>query len=287
MMTDKTDDKVEDKVEDKEVDKVEEDKPVEPVLSEVEQSAVTFGWQPKEAWIKDGKAEDDWVPAKQFMKFGDLKQQLISKDKQLGKAEKIMKMMKDHHLKVREDAYKDAVRALKAEKKAALESNDMALVEHIKDRIDEEKERFEKNKALPPEIENAAQEVVVPNTPPAEFFDFQDRNPWYKMQNQDELSVEADKIGIAEFEYERIQAQTQRRQPDLNKVYKAVETKIRKLFPEKFATQKSPQSDTGTRTSNTSKSPASKLTEDQLQVAKAFGISPEKYAEQANKYKGR
>ena len=149
-------DKTEEVVKEEEVKKEEEVVQSEPVLSEIEQQAVTYGWQPKEAWVKDGKEADDWVPAKHFMKFGELKQQVISKDKQLNKAEKLMRMMKDHHLKVREDAYSEARRVLLAEKRKALEENDLVLVERIKDQLEEEKERFAKQKSLPPEIEQQA-----------------------------------------------------------------------------------------------------------------------------------
>lgn len=260
----------------------------EPVLTEIEQSAVTYGWQPKDAWVKDGKEAEEWVPAKHFMKFGELKQQVISKDKQLNKTEKLIRMMKDHHLKVREDAYTEARKVLMAEKRKALEENDLVLVERIKDQLEEEKERFAKQKPLPREIEEAEREYVntpVQSGPPPEFFDFQSRNPWYKLQNQDEMSVDADKIGVAEFQYEINSAKASGRQPDLNKVYKTVETKIRKLYPEKFSTPRSPQQESGSKVGSGGKSV--KLTDDELAVAKAFGLSPEKYQTESKTYKGR
>lgn len=287
-MTDKAEDKVEDdKVEDQEVVKEEGTEVVEPVLSEVEQSAVTYGWQPKKAWVKDGKAEDEWVPAKQFMRFGELKQQLIAKDKQLSKTEKVMKLMKDHHLKVREEAYNEARRTLLAEKRQALEENDLVRVEIIKDRLEAAKEDFGKRAVLPAEITQAEREVEpVQNTPPPEFFEFKERNPWYRLSNQDELSVEADKIGVAEFQYEVNKAHAEGRQPNIAGVYKAVEIKIRKLFPEKFADRKSPQSEPGNKSSQ-GKPSATKLTEEELAVAKEFNITPEVYAKQKATYKGR
>lgn len=263
------------------------DKPKDeaPVLSEVEQSAVTFGWQPREAWVKDGKSKEDWVPAKQFMKFGDLKQQLIAKDKQLNKSEKIIKLMKDHHLQVRESAYKEAVNALKAEKRAALEEQDFVAVEKIKDRIEAEKEKYAAQRTLPVDVERELAEPQQ-STPPVEFFEFKESNPWYKLENQDEMSLEADKIGAGEFQFEAAKAQREGRQPDLKRVYKAVEVKIRKLYPEKFATPKSPQSDGGSRGSQGS-SASSKLSEEEMQVAKAFNLTPEQFKSQQKSYKGR
>ena len=100
------------------------------------------------------------------------------------------------------------------------------------------------------------------------------------------MSVDADKIGVAEFQFEVNEAARIGRQPDLNKVYKTVETKIRKLYPEKFATPKSPQQESGTKAGSGGKSNV-RLSEEEAAVAKAFGLSPDKYQEQAKTYKGR
>lgn len=250
-----------------------------PALNETEQKASDFGWQSKDKWVEAGNKEEDWVPAKQFLYIGDLKQQVIGKDKELSKTKKMMNLMKDHHLQVRETAYKDAVAALKAEKAAALEEGDMIRVEKIKDRMDDEKAAFEKDKASLPK------EVPVVQTPPPEFYEFQARNPWYQENEskKDDMSREADALGDAMVR----KAISSGKQVDVKDIYKEVETKIRKMYPEKFGSPKSPQTDSPKNTAPSSSKSGPKLTEDELAVAKAFNLSPEDYAKEQKGYKGR
>lgn len=254
-------------------------------LSPEETRAQSWGWKPKEVWVEEGGNPDEWVPAKHFLKFGELKTQLVSKDKELAKAQKLQKMMKIHHLNVREQAYKDAVLALKVQRRTALENNDLTAAEAIRDQIDEEKERFEAAKVLPPEIVQVEQEKQVQEyTPPPEFYDFLGRNPWYVQDasKQDEMSKEADKIGIGEMESARLRGE----QVPLTQLYKTVEVKIRKLYPEKFSTPKSPQSKAPEKNDGKTGTGV-KLSDEELQVAKAFGLKPEDYAKQVKTYRGR
>ncbi len=281
-------DKVEEKVE-ADIPLVEEKKEGEtevaqPSYSETEQQAIGFGWKPKEKWVEDGGAEEEWVPAKHFLKFGDLQQRLIAKDKELTKRDKLVKMMKVHHLNVKQQAYEDALKSLKEERRAALDENDLVKAERLRDEIDEKREAFEKSKGLPPEVEEVERETTPTFTPPAAYFDFKSRNPWYveDSSNQDEMSREADRQGQAIVL--AAQQRGQMIQPD--QLYREVESRIKKLYSEKFSTPKSPHSEGGTKTSGKSGSGTS-LTSEQLEVAKSFGLTPEKYAEQLRGYKGR
>jgi hypothetical protein len=245
--------------------------------------AESYGWKPKDKWVEDGNAEEDWVPAKHFLKFGEVKQQLISKDKQLTKQEKIIKMMKNHHTSVKELAVQEAVAKLKAERNAALEENDLVRAEQLRDKIEETKEKAVKQKALPAEIEKELQDDPKDDGPPPEYFEFLDENPWYNAKKPDEMTKEADKIGWAE----RVAAESEGKAITPKEIYKAVAVKIRKLYPEKFSTPKSPQSDSPSKSSGERGSSGVKLTEEQLAIAKNSGLSPEKYAEELKGYRGK
>lgn len=283
MTTEKVENKDEEIVEEKKIDPIE---PVEIKLTAQEQQAYDFGWQPREDWVKNGKLEEDWVPAKHFLKFGELKNQVIAKDKQLTKAEKLVKLMKNHHLQVKEQAKKEAIEALRDERRAALENNDLVKAEYIRDQIESTTEKFDKQRAIPAEIEAVEREVTPPAVSvPPEFYDFHNRNPWYitDPKRQDEISTEADKIGFAEVESARMKGE----RIDLKEVYKTVEKKIRKLYPEKFETPRSPQSDGPGKTSASAAKVAKNLSDEEAAVAKAFGLTPEKYVEQQKTYKGR
>lgn len=260
--------------------------PEVPVQTESEKQAVGYGWKPKEEWVADGGTEEDWVPAKHFLKFGEVKQQLISKDKQLNKQDKIIKMMKVHHLNVKQAAKDEAIAALRAEKAAALENNDLIQVEKIKDRIDVLKEAAAEG--LPLEIEREERELrqVAPAIqPPPEFFTFLERNPWYTadQSRQDDMSREADMIGAVIVQ----KAQAEGQQLTYDQIYKAVEVRIRKMFPEKFSTPKSPQQDGGKKSSDKASTSSVKLNEEEAGVAKNFNLTPEQYVAQQKTYRGR
>jgi hypothetical protein len=290
MTTDNKDSKepvVEDKVEDV---VVQEDDVVEtPELSPSEQQAVSHGWKPKEKWVEDGGSEEDWVPAKHFLKFGELKKQVIEKDRDLSKATKIVKMMKEHHLNVRDAAYKQALETLRAERSTALEEADFVKAEKLRDQIEDTKERFTKQNVLPENVEREIREVEkstpAQDAPPSEYYEFLDRNSWYEADRakQDEMSQEADKIGWAEVSAARANGR------DLSpaQIYKIVETKIRKLYPEKFTTPKSPQSSSSGHNQASGGGKGAKLTAEEAEVAKNFGLTPEQYMAQQKGYRGR
>lgn len=285
-MTDKVDDKPveEPKVEAPKV----EDKPVvdAPKLTSQEESAISYGWMLKEDWVKAGHAEDDWVPAKHFLRFGELKNQVISKDKQVVKQDKIIKMMKDHHLKVKQTAFDEAMSTIKAERKAALDENDIATAERLRDKMDDLKEKHAKAKALPAEVEEELKEPIpAPPSVHPDFHDWHSRNSWYIRDTvrQDDMSKTADRLGVAIVQ----EMQSRNEQVDVKAVYREVEKEIKKLYPTKFSTPKSPQQDGSGKTSGKAGGSGIKLSEDELQVAKNFGMTPEKYAEQLKTYKGR
>lgn len=276
--------KTEDKVED--VSDVQENQEsegtVEVTLSPEEQRAESFGWMPKEKWIEKGNTEDDWVPAKHFLKFGELKKEVVNKDKILQKQEKVIKKMKDHHLSVKEQAYNAALAQLRKERQSALDDGDIVAAEKIRDRIDATKEQFAKAPALPPEIEQELQTANVGDTPP-EFYEFHDRNPWYESDpsKQDEMSREADIYGATFVQRQRLAGKN----VTPSDVYQAVEKFIRKAYPDKFETPKSPVGDTPSRSGPTSSRGASKLTPQEAEIAKAFGLTEKQYLDELKSMK--
>lgn len=248
-----------------------------------EQKAEGFGWMPKEKWVEEGKSEDEWVPAKQFLKFGELKQQVIAKEKQLTKQEKVIKLMKNHHMQVKESAYKEALKQLRAEREAALEDNDFVKAERVKDRIEDIRERQVKDTHLPPEVEREMQEVGNIGDPPPEFYQFSSRNPWYiaDPQKQDDLSKEADVVGYAYVEKNRLTGKT----VTADDVYTHVEKYMKRSYPEKFGTPANPQTDTASRGSSGKAAP-SKLSPAEREVMEQFGLTEKAYLEEQKKYRG-
>jgi hypothetical protein len=246
-----------------------------PEYSEEETLAISRGWKPKEEW--DGP-EDEWKPAKAFNEYGELKERLLEKEKEAKKLNKVVQLMKDHHLRVREAAYNDAIKSLKAERAAALEKEDFSKAELIRDQIDDLKDRAENDQPLPDHIE----EVIEQNSqePDPAFFQFLDRNPWYKPGSSDPASKKADSLGYA---YAQANPDW-----DFKDIIKEVEKDIRKLYPEKFERPRQVVNEPGSRAAGSRPSTEKvKLSAEQLEIAKAFDMTPEEYAKQLKTYGGR
>jgi hypothetical protein len=246
-----------------------------PQYSEEETLAMTRGWKPKEEW--EG-SEDEWKPAKVFNEIGELKEKIVSSEKELKKTNKVIQLMKEHHLNVRQNAYKEAVEALKTERQHALKEQDFAKAEEIRDEIDSVKEKFASDNVLPRDIERKLKEEQN-SDPDPEFYAFVNRNPWYKPNGGNEMSKKADALGWA----------YKQEDPNLQfaDIIKKVEKDIRKLYSEKFDSPKNPVNEGGSRNSNEASSKKVKLSEQEMDVAKSFGMTPEEYVKELSTYKGR
>lgn len=238
-----------------------------PTYSEEETIAMARGWKPKEEWDGD---EGEWKPAKVFNEIGELKEKIANSDKELKKSNKVIQLMKEHHLKVKETAYKEAIEALKAERVKALKEQDFARAEELRDELDEVKEKFKNDEPIAPPVN----EEVVPD--PA-FVEFTKRNPWYKPDGN-EMSRKADAIGFA-------YKQSYPEMPFAELIQK-VEKDIRKMYPEKFEKPNNPVNESGSRGGEGSKAKV-KLSDEERAVAKSFGMTDEEYAKELASYKGR
>ncbi len=183
-----------------------------PELSPVEQRALEMGWRPKEEFDGD---EEDFIDAQEFVRRKPLFEKIEHVGKELKETRKALKALQEHHQKVKEAEYQNALKALKAEKKAALEEGDAdALIE-----IDE---RLASVKAE--EVAQRAQQAQEARAPHPNFVQWVQKNQWY--QSDVELRSVADQIGTAYAV----------KNPDVapDDVLKYVEQRIKKLYPENF-----------------------------------------------------
>lgn len=247
-----------------------------PEYSEEETLAMSRGWKPKEEW--DGP-EDEWKPAKVFNEIGELKEKIASSEKDLKKSHKVISLMKEHHLRVRQNAYKEAMEALRMEKHKALEEQDFARAEKLRDEIETVRDRFQNEDVLPRAVEAKLREENQVGDPDPEFYAFVNRNPWYKPNGANEMSKKADALGWA----------YKQEDPNLTfpEIIKKVEKDIRRLFPEKFESPRNPVNEGGTRSSNAASGSKVKLTDAEKEVAKSFGMTEAEYAKELQSYRGR
>jgi hypothetical protein len=180
--------------------------------SAVEQRALEMGWRPKDDFDGD---ESDFIDAQEFVRRKPLFEKIDHVGKELKETRKALKALQEHHQKVKEAEYQNALRQLKAEKKTALEEGDAdALIE-----IDE---RLANVKAE--EVAQRVQQEQQAKTPHPNFVQWVQKNQWY--QSDVELRSVADQIGTA---YAVKNPETS---PD--DVLKYVEQRIKKLYPENF-----------------------------------------------------
>lgn len=246
-----------------------------PQFTAEEQKALDKGWKPKDQW--EG-AEDEWKPAKVFNEIGELKERISNQEHDLKKANKVMGLMKDHHLNVRAAAYSQAVADLKKQRTEALEAEDFKEAEKIKDRIEDIQVRFQTERPLPPQIEAEIQRNSATDVDP-EYFAFTDRNPWYKPGGRDEMSKEADALGVA--------YKVNNPNWTFKEIAVEVEKKIRKLYPEKFQRPTNPVNEPGATRGTSSNTERVVLSAEEKEIARGFGLTDAEYAKELKGYKGR
>lgn len=247
-------------------------------LTADEQRAIDLGWKPKDQWQGP---EEDWVPAKHWLKYGDVEHKLMSLEQADKQKDKVIQAMKNHYLRVKEDSVREVLETIKKQKKIAIEQEDFTKVAELDMQAEMLEENLQKRfKAT--DIEVAREQV--PQGPPPEFHAWNRKNNWYKYgSSTDEMTVEADTLAVG----------FQSRNPNASyaDVLKYVEDKIKKIFPDKFKeTEEITAVDDGGSTKATptrsGKTPV-RLNEAEKAAAAAFGMSEAEYAKEMQAYEKR
>ena len=221
------------------------------VLS-IEDRAREQGWRPKEEFDGD---PSKWVSAETFVAKGELIDRIEQLGKKLKDSEKTIKMLSEHHSKVKESEFKRAVEFLKQQKKQAYENGDVDRILELDDKIAEVRETQKAQKQ---------QEQVneAPESHPA-FQSWVSENKWYETDS--EMRADADTFGEA---YAR---NNQDKTPA--EVLEYVTKKIKKAYPEKF-TNPNRNKPTGVESGSGNRQGSSRdtftLTEEEAKVMNTF-----------------
>lgn len=182
-------------------------------LAPIEIEAMENGWKPEEDFKADPKNEGKkWRSAEEFMDRKSLFDRIETGNHEVKQLKKTLQQLSQHHANVEKKAYEKALADLKAERKVAIQENDMARAEELRDEMDDIRDKI--NEVKPP--------VEIPTGPPPELVEFKTRNSWY--QRDDAMTRYADSVGQELF--------NQGLSP--SKVLEGVEKKTREAFPEKF-----------------------------------------------------
>ena len=210
-----TDEKKTTEVPETEVKKTEPEQKKPPVeYTKVQQKAIDAGWRPRAEF--EG-ADDEFIDAGEFVRRGELFDKIEQRRKEISELRKTVRVMQEHHGKVREAEFKRALDLLKKQKVEALKDNEPERVVDLDTQIDEVKDQLALTKA------DAAREVIK-DEPDPRFLSWVDKNKWYAQNT--ELKEFADSVGIA---YTKAH-------PGISPVdvLKYVETRVKTAYPDKF-----------------------------------------------------
>jgi len=239
-----------------------------------DKQAREMGWRPKEEW--EGEPEK-WRDAKEFVERGELYGKIDSVGRELKETRKALKMLQEHHSKVRETEFNRAVEELKAAQKKHLEDGNadeyLKATELLTDIKAEQKAR-------------KVVEETTPKSPPGldpRFVDWTKENSWYE-RNTD-MREFADTIGQGYA----------MRNPGIDpvEVLKYVSREVKKHYRDQFENpNRNKTTVEGTGTQGTVKKSGSsiELSEDERKVMNTFirqGVmTKEEYIEQVKSMRG-
>lgn len=208
------------------------------------------GWRPKEEFEGD---PDKWKPAKEFVERGELFGKIDHLGKELKETRKALKMLQEHHTKVKETEYKRAVDELKALQKRHLEEGNsdgyLEASELLTDLKAEQKAREAVSQAQPAQAD-------------PRFTSWVNDNPWYTKDL--ELRDYADVVGLGYAN----------KNPgvDPEEVLKYVTAQVKSHFKDKFQNPNRvrPSAVEGNSTPTASNKSSFELTEDERRVMNTF-----------------
>lgn len=185
-----------------------------PSTPSVEDIAREQGWRPKEEYDGD---PTKWVSAETFVAKGELIAKIESLGRKLKDTEKTMQMFKEHHAKVKETEFKNAVAFLKQQKKEAYEQGDVDKIMELDDKLAEVRETQKRQAEV-------VQEASATNP---DFEQWVSENDWYNKDS--EMRSDADMVGAA---YKR---NNPAKGPQ--EILDYVTKKIKQMHPDKFQNQ--------------------------------------------------
>jgi len=139
---------------------------------EAEKTASRFGWKPQDEWTGE---PDGWVDAETFLSRGKEYNGFLRKENdrlnsRLSEVERSMQEFAEHHKKVAENAYKQAVKDLKEARKEAIRTGDTEAQLELE-------EKLEELGTQPPVAETKAPEISAESR--AAFQEWTQRNSWF------------------------------------------------------------------------------------------------------------
>jgi hypothetical protein len=234
-----------------------------------EEQARQQGWKPLDEYEGD---KSKWRSSKEFVERGELFGKIDTMGKELKETRKALKMLQEHHSKVKETEYNNALRELKTLQKKHLEDGNS-------DGYLETTELLTDLKA-----EQKAREVLqqnTPNQPDPRFIAWAAENKWY--QADSDMRSFADAVGLGYAQ--------QNPNLDPEEVLMYVTTQVKSRFKDKFVNpnRAKPSSVEGNSTP-ASKKGSFEMSEEERKVMNTFIrsniMTKDEYINELKKMKG-
>lgn len=184
----------------------------EPEYTEVEQEAISQGWNPEGV---EGKRN---LTAEEFLDRKPLYDKMHKLEKRLKEQDKKFEAMQQHEKMVRDRMHEEHLKELKAAKRAAMENFDYDEVEKLDDEMLKAKEDYAK------ESVREVPQVESPEAIQATLEDWVDKNPWYN----------ADKVLKRFAEGEGLDFRKANPDASFEEVLAHISKTVKQEFPEKF-----------------------------------------------------
>lgn len=203
-------------------DTIEQPVQKEPEYTEAELKAMDLGWRPKEEFNGE---EDDFIPAKEFLRRGELFGRINTYKNKIDALEKSIFALKTHNERMFEQTFKKELQDIKVARRAALKEGDTEVVEVLDERLEQVEKEFEtQRKEVKKELETPAPAA----SPHPAWEPWVEGNKWYA--NNAELRGYAD--GLAAKIIQDTKAAGGEIQ--FEKLLGEVSRKVRQKFPENF-----------------------------------------------------
>lgn len=211
------------------------------------------GWVPKDDFVGD---PEKWRPAKEFVERGELFGKIDSLGKELKETRKTLKMLQEHHSKVKDSEFKRAVAELKEQQKKHLEEGNSDAYLEATELLTDLKAEQKAREVL------ETQQPQQSNQPDPRFVAWTQENKWYL--NNPEMHDFADALGTGYAQ----------RNPNVTpeEVLKYVAAQVKVQFKDKFENpnRNKPSAVEGSGNASPKKSEDFQLTEEERKIMNTF-----------------
>lgn len=235
-----------------------------------EEQARAQGWKPLEEFEGD---KTKWRSSKEFVERGELFGKIDSMGKELKETRKALKMLQEHHSKVKETEYQNALKELKALQKKYLEEGNSEGYLETTDTLTDLKAEQKAREAV---------QQAAPKQPDPRFITWANDNKWY--QTDQEMRQFADVVGVG---YAQANPGV-----DPQDVLEYVTAQVKSRFKDKFVNpnRNKPSSVEGASTPTATKSGSFELTDEEKKVMNTFVrqglMSKDEYIAEIKKMRG-